>query len=79
MNKKFTLFYLVNNFSNNKITDSVKNNFNINFDAFNDVFKILDKLKFEPSQKIINNIINYSKSYDVIKLKSSNTIELNLN
>ena len=79
MNNNFTLFYLVNHFSNNKITDSEKNNFNIDFDAFNDVFKILDKLKFEPSQKIINNIINFSKSYDVIKLKSSNTIELNLN
>lgn len=79
MYKNFTLFYLINNFSNNKISDSEKNIINIDFDAFNDVYKILDKLKFEPSQKTIDNIMNFSKSYDVIKLKSSKTIELNLN
>ncbi|MBE9467990.1 MAG: hypothetical protein IMY72_06670 [Bacteroidetes bacterium] len=79
MNKNFTLFYLINHFSNNKIIDSEKNIINTDFDSFNDVFEILEKLQYNPNQNTIDNIINFSKSYDVIKLKSSETIELNLN
>ncbi|RLD63050.1 MAG: hypothetical protein DRJ01_04775 [Bacteroidetes bacterium] len=79
MNKNFTLFYVINNFSNNKINDSEKNIINIDFKAFNDVYKTLNKLEIEPSQNAIDNIMCFSKSYDVIKLKSLKTIELNLN
>lgn len=79
MNNYFTLFYFINHFSSNKIKDSEKNNSNTNFDAFNDVFNILDKLKLEPHQKTIDNILNFSKLYDIIKLKSLNNVELNLN
>ncbi len=79
MNNYFTLFYFINHFSSNNIKNSEKNNFDIDFDVFNDVFTILDKLKFEPHQNTINNIMNFSKSYDVIKLKSLKHVELNLN
>ena len=78
MKKNYTFFYLLNDFEN--INELIKFNklFDDNFNEFCDVFELLDKAEFEPEKQIVKKIIDFSKSYDVIKLKSSN-VELNLN
>lgn len=38
-----------------------------------------EKLIFSPSRQVLNNILNFSKSYETVKTESSGYIEMNLN
>ena len=71
MRQNFTYFYLFNNINNNEKTD--------NFSDFDDIFNILNKNYIEPSKSVINRIIDFSKSYKVIKSSNCEYINLDLN
>lgn len=68
-----TLIYLVNSFqsdfkSNNLIETSI-----------NSTPKKMSKAEHLPSDRIIDNILNFSRSYEVYKTEKAGYVELNLN
>jgi hypothetical protein len=68
-----TLIYLVNSFqsefnSNNLIETSI-----------NCIPKKMSKAEDAPSDRIIDNILNFSRSYEVFKTEKAGYVELNLN
>ena len=68
MKKMSTFFYSVCNFNDSEndlfdledlvLLDSGKS-------EFSDVYKLLNKVQIEPDSRIVQNVIDYSKSYDV--------------
>jgi hypothetical protein len=59
MNKSYTLLYLLENFenSNNDLFD-----YQFESNEFNDVYELLNQFEAEPSEKVLNNILEFSKS-----------------
>ena len=70
MRKSSTLIYIINRFQEKKLQVETS----INDAGFWDG----EPLK-TPSQKTIDNILNFSRSYDVKKTKSAGFVEMNLN
>ena len=71
MKKNSTLIYFVNNFKSEKKTcKKVENKSN---------FALLAKMDFEPSERSIENILNFARSYEVLETESSGYVEMNLN
>ncbi len=62
--KNYTLLYLINNFENQE-NELIRLDglFDKNFDEFNEVFELLDKIEIEPDTQIVKNIVDFSKSY----------------
>lgn len=70
MKKHSTLIYLVNNFqteeaTQNRVDDVIENQ--------------LTAMEFEPSERSIENILNFARSYDVLESESTGYVEMNLN
>lgn len=63
MNQTSTLFYLVNNFEeeNDELID-LDDFLNLRPQEFEDVFKLLDTVRFQPKQEVVDKVIEYSKS-----------------
>ncbi len=38
-----------------------------------------DEVIFSPSNQVLNNVLNFSKSYETVKTESSGYVEMNLN
>ena len=70
MRKRSTLIYIINRFQEEKLQVETR----INDAGFWD-----GKPLKTPSQKTIDNILNFSRSYDVKKTKSAGFVEMNLN
>ena len=70
MKKYSTLIYLVNNFQAEKNTHNRVDD--VNEDP-------LTTMELDPSERSIENILNFARSYDVIGTKISGYIDLNLN
>ena len=70
MKKHSTLIYLVNNFqteeaTQNRVDEVIENQ--------------LTAMEFEPSERSIENILNFARSYDVLESESTGYVEMNLN
>ena len=70
MKKHSTLIYLVNNFqteetTQNRVDDVIENS--------------LTTMEFEPSERSIENILNFARSYEVLETDSTGYVEMNLN
>jgi len=72
MKKNFTLLYLLNNFDDNE-------NELINFDEFQDVNNTLETNILKPKESVVNNILNFSKAYKRIQLKSFDDVDMIIN
>ena len=61
MNKNYTLFYLLENFESK--SDDL---FDVSFETneFNDIFELLNKFEAEPSQRSIDKILSFSRTYE---------------
>ncbi len=68
-----TLIYLVNNFQ------SELTQFNLIESDINRNPEPVSKKEDGPSERIIENILNFSRSYEVCKTKKAGYVELNLN
>jgi len=73
MKKSSTLIYLVNSFQ------SELNSTNLIETSINSNLKTMSKAKDAPSDRIIDNILNFSRSYEVCKTEKAGYVELNLN
>ncbi len=71
MKKSSTLIYFVNNFKTEKETQK-------RVDSESD-YALLAKMDFEPSERSIENILNFARSYEVLETESSGYVEMNLN
>ncbi len=71
MKKNSTLIYFVNNFKTEKKTQK-------RVDSESDD-ALLAKMDFGPSEHSIENILNFARSYEVLKTESSGYVEMNLN
>ena len=64
MKRIFTLFYSVNDFENEKSefydVDALLGN---NLNGFDDVYQLLSQTEVEPDKEIVNNVINFSRSF----------------
>jgi hypothetical protein len=70
MKKHSTLIYLVNCFQTEEKTQN----------RFDDVIgKPLTAMEFEPSERSIENILNFARSYEVLETESTGYAEMNLN
>ena len=70
MKKHSTLIYLVNNFqaeeaAPNRVDYVIENS--------------LTTMEFEPSERSIENILNFARSYEVLETDSTGYVEMNLN
>jgi len=61
MNKNYTLIYLLENFESK--SDDL---FDVSFETeeFKDIFELLNKFEAEPSQRTIDKILSFSRSYE---------------
>lgn len=70
MKKHSTLIYLVNSFyAEKKTRDRVDNA----------IEKSLTTMEFEPSERSIENILDFAQSYEVLETKSTGYVEMILN
>ena len=70
MKKHSTLIYLVNNFQTEESTTN----------CVDDVIgNQLTTMEFEPSERSIENILNFARSYEVLETKSTGCVEMILN
>lgn len=75
MRKNSTLIYVVNRIKTQKETDV-----STRIDEFiNNFLDGKPENGKSPSDRIIDNILNYSRSYDAKKTKSAGYVEMNLN
>lgn len=70
MKKHSTLIYLVNNFqteeaAQNRVDDVIGNE--------------LTAMEFNPSERSIENILNFARSYEVLETESTGYVEMILN
>ncbi|NOR73565.1 MAG: hypothetical protein GQ525_00240 [Draconibacterium sp.] len=70
MKKHSTLIYLVNNFqadaeTQSRVDDVIENE--------------LTAMEFNPSERSIENILNFACSYEVLETESTGYVEMNLN
>ena len=70
MNKKSTLIYIVNgtqaeDTTQNRVDDAIE--------------KSLTEMEFEPSERSIENILNFARSYEVLDTESTGHVEMILN
>ena len=70
MNKKSTLIYIVNgtqaeDITQNRVDDAIE--------------KSLTEMEFEPSERSIENILNFARSYEVLDTESTGHVEMILN
>lgn len=75
MRKSSTLIYVVNRIETEKVSGQ-----STRIDEF--INKFLDGMPdngISPSEKIIDTILNFSRSYDAKKTKSAGYVEMNLN
>ena len=80
MNKKFTLIYLLNSEENDKgEMINAEDLGDDGFKNFEDVFKVLNSVKSSPSQAVVDNIIQFANTYELIDLGSKGNIEMILN
>ncbi len=70
MNKNSTLVFLVRNFQPVKQPD---------VDEFENYFEEMESAENVPSEKTINNILGFARSYDVMETKSTGHIDVILN
>ncbi|GAB1450349.1 hypothetical protein MASR2M47_04050 [Draconibacterium sp.] len=68
-----TLVYLVNSFQ------SELNQFNLVETSINRNLETMSKKNDGPSDRIIENILNFARSYEVCKTEKAGYVELNLN
>lgn len=68
-----TLMYLVNKFQ------SELNQFSLIETSINRSSETMKKKENEPSDRIIENIMNFARSYEVCKTKEIGHVEMNLN
>lgn len=68
-----TLIYLVNSFQ------SELNQFSLIETSINRNPETMSKKDKEPSDRIIENILNFARSYEVCKTKDAGYVEMNLN
>lgn len=68
-----TLIYLVNSFQ------SELNQFSLIETSINGNLEKMSKKDEGPSDRIIENILNFARSYEVCKTKKAGYVELNLN
>ena len=68
-----TLVYLVNSFQ------SELNQFNVIETSINRNLETMSKNEAGPSDRIIENILNFARSYKVCKTEKAGYVELNLN
>ena len=70
MKKHSTLIYLVNNFQTDVETQS----------GVDDVIENeLTAMEFNPSERSIENILNFARSYEVLETRSTGYVEMILN
>ena len=62
MNKNYTLFYLLENFET-KTDDLFEASFET--DEFIDVFELLNQFEAEPTQRTIDKILSFSRTFEV--------------
>lgn len=75
MRKNSTLIYVVN-----RITAEKESDLSTRIDEFiNNVLDGIHENEKSPSDMIINNILNFSRSYDAKKTKIVGYVEMNLN
>ncbi|MGE0021328.1 MAG: hypothetical protein AB7S72_16760 [Draconibacterium sp.] len=75
MRKNSTLIYVVN-----RIAAEIESDHSTRIDEF--INNLLDEMPDDsksPSDKIIGNILNFSRSYDAKKTKTVGYVEMNLN
>ncbi len=70
MKKHSTLIYLVNNFQTEESTTN---------GADDVIGNQLTAMDFEPSERSIENIMNFARSYEVLETKSTGYAEMILN
>lgn len=46
---------------------------------YDHLLKVIDQYEIEPSKEVTNNILNFAKSYRVLKSKKIKHIEINMN
>ena len=73
MRNHSTLIYLVNSFQ------SELNSFNLIETSINSPFEAMLNADDAPSDRVIENILNFARSYEVCKTKKAGYVELNLN
>ena len=73
MKKSSTLIYLVNSFQ------SELNSSNLIETSINSHLETMSKAEDAPSDQIIENILNFARSYEVCKTEKAGYVELNLN
>lgn len=71
-----TLIYFVNKFQSEENAGHLSQ-----LDEFIDEFleSMPEEVEFEPSDKVIGNILNFARSYDVCKTENAGYVEMNLN
>ena len=70
MKKHSTLIYLVNNF---QAEEAIQNR------VGNVIENELTAMEFNPSERSIENILNFARSYEVLKTESTGYVEMILN
>jgi len=75
MSKNSTLIYVVNRTGADKESDL----FSLMDEYINNFLDGKPENRKSPSDRIIDNILNYSRSYDAKKTKSAGYVEMNLN
>jgi len=61
MKKSYTFIYLLNNFETNQ--DELID-YQLEYNEFSDIFKLLSESEAEPPDNIIENILSFSKSLE---------------
>lgn len=67
-----TLIYFVNNFQD-------ETNFNSKVDFENEIENYLTAMDSEPSESSVKSILEFARSYEVLKTQKTGYVELNLN
>jgi len=73
MEKSSTLIYLINRFQK-KLDSSIKV-----VVSNDDVFEKAENAEMAPSQRTINNILDFAKSYEVMETQNNGFVEMVLN
>ncbi|MBI5218164.1 MAG: hypothetical protein HY958_04460 [Bacteroidia bacterium] len=71
MKNRSTLLYFISTFE--------KPGSETNFDEYKDILNVSGQAEYEPSSHIINNIMGFSNSYEVLKSKSYGNVEMIIN
>ena len=80
MHKNSTFIYRLNSEENDNGEMINADNFGEDgFKDFDDVFNILNELKSSPSKAVVDNIIQFANSYELIDLGSKGNAEIILN